>query len=328
MAEFIIGSPLRQLARRHRPLRQILWRLDYALLWLLQKILLCLPVDASSRMGERLGRFIGPRLKRKTAIYRENLAIAFPELSAAQLDDLIHRAWGRAGRILAEYPHLATFLENPERLEIEIREPIPTFADTSQPCVVVSAHVSNWEVVCSAMARLGMPNASLYSPPTNPFLDRMLLESRQALDCELLPRDNSARALMKAMKEGRTAGMVMDRRVDDGKPIRFFGHDKLSTIMPAKLALKFNCALVPAQVERLQDARYRVTFHPPIRPSLPHADEVTRAIDMTQQLHDQFEDWIRQKPEDWFCSKRLWPKGKIDEIEEADREADIDSYAA
>ena len=130
----------------------------------------------------------------------------------------------------------------------------------------MTAHQSNWEVVCSAMAKLGIPNASLYSPPTNPLLDRMLLESRRALNCELLPRENSARLLMRALKQGQTAAMVMDRRVDDGKPIRFFGRDKLSTIMPARLALKFNCDLVPVQVERLQDAHYRVTFHPPVRP--------------------------------------------------------------
>jgi KDO2-lipid IV(A) lauroyltransferase len=92
--------------------------------------------------------------------------------------------------------------------------------------------------------------------------------------------------------------------------------------------LKFNCDLVPAQVERLQDARYRVTFHPPVRPGNPDDPETARAIDMTQQVHNQFESWIRQRPEDWFCSKRLWPKGKIDQTEEAGSDADIDSYAA
>ena len=34
--------------------------------------------------------------------------------------------------------------------------------------------------------------------------------------------------------------MVMDRRVDDGKPVNFFGKDKPSTILPARLAIKFD----------------------------------------------------------------------------------------
>jgi KDO2-lipid IV(A) lauroyltransferase len=178
------------------------------------------------------------------------------------------------------------------------------------------------------MAKMGIPNASLYSPPTNPYLDRMLLDSRRALNCELLPRENGARLLMRALKQGRTAAMVMDRRVDDGQPIRFFGHDKLSTILPARLALKFHCDLVPVQVERLRDARYRVTFHPPVRPADTSVDETAQAIDMVQQVHDQFESWIRQTPEDWFCSKRLWPRGSINQSKEAGSNAGIDSHAA
>ena len=328
MAEFIVGNPLRKWARDHRLLREALWRLDFVLLWVVAKLARLLPIDTASRFGDRLGRWIGPKLKKKTAIYRNNLAIAFPELSDTELDTLVTHAWGRSGRILAEYPHLATILAEDDRLQIVIREPIETYENPAKPCVIVTAHQSNWEIVCSAMAKLHIPNASLYSPPTNPLLDRMLLESRAALNCELLPAENSTRLLMRALKEGRTAAMVMDRRVDEGKPIAFFGYNKPSTIMPAKLALKFACDLVPVQVERLQDARYRVTFHAPIQPRDTSVDETAQAIDMIQQVHHQFEHWIREQPEDWFCSKRLWPKGKLAKTEEAGHDADTDTYAA
>lgn len=327
MAEFILGNSLRKLAREKPLLQRLLWRADFMMIWLLVKLFTLLPVDTASRLGERAGTWIGPRLKRKTLIYKENLATAFPGLSAGELDDLVTRAWGRAGRVLAEYPHLPAILADPGRLEIEVRGNIETCNNPAKPAVMVSAHQSNWEIAAAAMAKLGIPNASLYSPPTNPLLDRMLLESRSALDCELLPRDNSARLLMRAMKGGRTVGMVMDRRVDDGVPIRFFGHDKLSTLVPARLALKFRCELVPIQVERLQDARFRVTFHPPVRPRDPDADENGQAIDMIQQVHCLFEAWIRQHPQDWFCSKRLWPRGKIG-AETTACGADSDEHAA
>lgn len=308
MAEFIVGSSLRKLAREHRFLQRVLWRLDFALVSVVNWLARSLPIDTASRLGARLGKWIGPRMQRKNELFRTNMAIAFPDLDDAALDALVTKAWGQAGRVLGEYPHLGTILAEPERLVIDILEPISTYQDPSQPCVIVTAHQSNWEVVCLAMARLGIPNASLYSPPTNPLLDKLLLDSRQALNCQLLARDNSARLLMRALKEGRTAAMVMDRRVDDGKPIRFFGHDKRSTILPAKLALKHHCALVPVQVERLEDARYKVTFHPPVHAGNPQADENTQAIDMIQQVHDHFESWIREQPADWFCSKRMWPK--------------------
>lgn len=329
MAEFIVGNSMRQKAREHRFLQRLLWRLDFALVWLLKTCFKLVSIDKASRLGCRIGTWIGPKMKEKTAIYRENLALAFPDLDDAALDQLVARAWGQAGRILGEYPHLDTFIREEERLLVEIREPLAACASPARPCVMVSAHLSNWEVVCSAMARLGMPNDSLYSPPSNPLLDQMLLESRQALNCRLLPRDNSARLLMRALKEGRTVGMVMDRRVEDGQPISFFGHDKSSTLLPAKLALKFNCDLIPAQVERLEDARYRVIFHPPIRPTDLEVDENAQATDMIQQLHNQFESWIRQSPADWFCSKRLWPRGTVAHQTEVNgRDNEIDSCAA
>lgn len=329
MAEFIIGNSLRRLAREHRFLRALLWRLDFLLIWLIIKLARLLPVDVASRFGSRVGRWIGPKLKHKMEIFRENMATAFPELSDTELDELACASWGRAGRVMAEYPHLDTIFKEQDRVIIDIREPIPTYTDPSRPCVIVTAHQSNWEIAGTAMARMNIPNACIYSPPTNPLLDRMLLDSRRVLNCELVARDNSARLLMRAMKSGRSAAMVIDRRVDDGKPVRFFGHDKPSTILPAKLAQRFNCELVPIQVERLQDARYRVTFHPPVRPTDPNADQTAQAVDMIQQVHNLFESWIRQQPQDWFCSKRLWPKGNQNHTEETgDSVTDVDSHAA
>jgi KDO2-lipid IV(A) lauroyltransferase len=275
-----------------------------------------------------VGSFVGPRLTSKNAVYRENLATAFPELGEAELESMLIQAWGRAGRVLAEYPHLERILTEDHRLQIDIREPIETYSNPDKPCVIVTAHLSNWEVVCTAMARMGIPNASLYTPPTNPWLDKLLADHRAALNCTLLPRDNSARHLMRALKSGRTAGVVMDRRIDEGEPIEFFGREKLSTTMPAKLALKFDCELIPVQVERLEDAHYRATFHTPVRPHNPEAGENEQAIDMTRQVHRQFEAWIRAHPEDWFCSKRLWPKVKMNASRTAGNSAGMDSYAA
>ena len=198
MAEFIIGSPSRKLAREHRFLWQLLWRLDYLLAWTLVKMAGVLPLDAASRFGQHVGTWVGARLSRKTAIFKENMRIAFPELGEEERALLVQRPWGRAGRVMAEYPHLDRILSEPDRLLIDIREPIVTYDNPEQPCVVVTAHPSNWEVVCSAMAAMGIPDASLYSPPTNPLLDKLLHEHR---------------------------------RVDQGKPIRFFGRDKLSTMI-------------------------------------------------------------------------------------------------
>ena len=219
MAEFIIGNSLRGVARRRPMLRKLLWVIDYVFVWTLIKLYSLLPVDLASNLGYRVGRFVGPLMTNKTKIYKENLTRAFPERSASEIETLTNEAWGRAGRVLGEYPHLGKILRdnNGQRVQIEIKRGAAGPADLSGPVVMAGAHLSNWEVICTAMASLGMENSSLYTPPSNPLLDQLLQKSRHALRSELVDRAHAARALMKAMTRGRTAGSIMDRRVDDGK---------------------------------------------------------------------------------------------------------------
>jgi KDO2-lipid IV(A) lauroyltransferase len=76
--------------------------------------------------------------------------------------------------------------------------------------------------------------------------------------------------------------MMIDRRVDDGKPVAFFGESKDTGTMPAKVALMSDCDLVPAQVERIKGARFWDLFSPPVRPGNPKGEQ---AVDIIRQVH-------------------------------------------
>ena len=306
MAEFILGSPLKPLAKRFPRLRRALWRLDEGFVRLLLALFRRLPVDRASRLGARVGGIIGPLLRNKSRLLHDNLAIAFPDRTPREIDTLVRECWRQSGRILAEFPHLERLAATPDRFEIDTRLCDPA---AQQPCILVSAHLSNWEVIGIGLHLRGVASAALYTPPSNPYLDRMLRDSRAVMGCELLPRDNSARLLVRLLRAGRSAAMAVDRRVDEGEEIEFFGHPKASTLLPARLALKQGCALIPTRVQRLRDARFRIIFYPPITATAPSAGERECAIDMMQQLHRQFETWIREQPADWLCSKRLWSRG-------------------
>jgi KDO2-lipid IV(A) lauroyltransferase len=330
LAEFILGNSLSNAARKYPVIQRMLWRIDFVVVWSLVSLFSLLPPDAASYLGSLFGRIVGPRLRRKTEMFRENLAIAFPEKSPGELEKLILESWRSAGRVLAEYPHFNKIYESRdrERLHLEFLDRAISFGEDCAPVVVVGAHHCNWEMVAAAMRKSGLPNSSLYSPPTNPLLDRLLSESRRALDCELVPRDNAARALMRAMKSGRSAGLIIDRRLDEGSPVPFFGRDKPSTLIPAKLALKFDTLLIPARVERLRGAEFKISFYPPVKPRNPQAGEAEQATDMMQQVHERFEEWIREDPQDWFCSKRIWPKIEKDPNNANADDPEVKSYAA
>lgn len=302
---------MRKRALESPRLQKFLWSIDLLVIGGLVKSLQFLPVDFASRSGRKLGRLLGPTMKRRCDKMRANLRKVLPSASTEQLDALVRECWGNAGAILAEYPHLLTICETDQRLQIDIREPIETYTSPEKPAVFVTAHLSNWELVAGAISKLGIPSVCLYTPPHNPGLNQILLDSRQALNCQLVARDDSMRPLVKAMRQGRSVAMVMDRRIDAGAAVPFFGEEKLTSLLPARLALKFNCDLVPVQTERLHDANYRVTFHPPIKARNTEAGAEEQAIDLACQVNEEFEQWIKAKPEDWFCSKRLWSKAKL-----------------
>ena len=309
MAKFILGHALRKTAHGSVLLQGLLRAADFMFIGAPFTILACLPTDRASLWGRRLLSRLGPRLA-KSRIIRKNLILAFPEKSQQEIDSLLPQIWGNAGAVFAEYAHLKTICdrESDERLQIANLGEIETFRNSAKPAIFVTAHQANWEMAAAAVTKCGIPLAVVFSPPDNPWFAQRLIAWRKSLGCQMLPRDDSMRSMIRAIGEGRSIGVVMDRRVDSGKPISFFGMNKWTTIVPARLALRHDCALVPVRVERLDNSRFKVSFFPPVKPDNTAENEMEQAIQMTAQINRYFEQWIRANPQDWFCSKRLWPK--------------------
>jgi KDO2-lipid IV(A) lauroyltransferase len=294
----------------HSPrLLRLLWAIEGGLIVLLGGLSRLFSPDLASSAGRRLMRRLGPHLD-KTHKIRRNLEIAFPEKNAANIDELVRDIWGNLGSILAEYPHLGTIChgEAEQRLEYVIRGDPQVFRKTGKPAVFVSAHLANWELAAGASVHLGFPLTVLYTQLQNPHMDRMLCRARQSLGYNLLERHGAVRQLIRCLKQGTSVGLIVDQRVDSGEPVPFFGHDMLTSITPAQLALRFDCELIPIQVQRLKGARFRVIIHDAVRPDDETADKHSKALQMTTKINTLFESWIREQPQEWICTNRRWPK--------------------
>jgi Kdo2-lipid IVA lauroyltransferase/acyltransferase len=308
MARLLLGNVLRGPFERSKALRHALWRIEAgtlaALLWLLRR----LSPERASALGARLFGWLGPHHP-KHRILERNLALAFPERTPAEIDRLARRAWANIGAVLAEYALLDRICApDSGRVEVTVLGPIAAFSDPQHPAIFVSAHLANWEVGPAPILRRGVPLTVVHTPLQNPYLQALLERSRGRLGTVLVPRDNSVRPFVRELAAGHSIGMIVDQRVDSGEPVPMFGIAKATTLVPARLCLRFGAELVPLRVERLGPARFRVTFHPPVRPRDPMADPQDQALDMMRQVNALFERWIREAPGDWFCSKRRWPK--------------------
>lgn len=267
-----------------------------------------IPVETASAIGGKLGRLIGPRIG-VTRRARKNLKRAFPQKSAEEIETIIHDMWENLGRVVAEYPNLPRLKAFADNASIEVRgtEHIDAARAAGRPLIFFAGHLANWEVNTIAAKAYGVPLHLVYRPANNPWVEEIFREGRGDIAAGLIPKGaDGARLAMHVLREGKQLGILIDQKMNDGIPVPFFGRDAMTAPALARLAFKFDCTVLPVQVERLQGVRFRLTVHPPL--PLEHSGNLQRDILATMtRANLMLEDWIRQHPGQWLWLHRRWP---------------------
>jgi KDO2-lipid IV(A) lauroyltransferase len=103
--------------------------------------------------------------------------------------------------------------------------------------------------------------------------------------------------------------MLVDQRASEGIPAPFFGHEVMTTPVPAAFALKIGASLIPVSNERLGGSRFHVRFHRLIEP-IDTGDYTRDLLSLTATLTEFVEARIRERPEQWlWIHKRFQAKG-------------------
>ena len=79
--------------------------------------------------------------------------------------------------------------------------------------------------------------------------------------------------------------------------------------LAARLARLSGCALVPAFVERLSDARFRVVFAPPVALPPPTGDRAADLAAGAATLDAALDPIVRARLEQWFFTIAWRPEG-------------------
>ena len=266
-----------------------------------------LPVDWASAVGGWLGRTIGPRLGISRRALN-NLRRAMPANSEAENRRIVDGMWDNLGRSVAEFPHLDTICAaGSQRVEIVNGEDVAMLRDTGQPAILFGGHFANWEVGPSTIHRLLGPSLlSVFRASNNPWADRVLRRRMPARRAVAKGADGG-RDLIRHLHRGGHVAMLVDQKMNDGIAVPFFGHDAMTAPAIARLALRFNCPIVPVRVERLNGSRFRFTVLPRIEltDTRDTADNVRATLTRVTAV---IEDWIVARPEQWLWIHRRWPR--------------------
>jgi KDO2-lipid IV(A) lauroyltransferase len=283
-----------------KPLR---YRLEYVGFRAAQAAATALPLEAVSRTSGLAWRLIAPLLHRQERALG-NLALAYPELSAAERERIAAGMWENLGRTFGESFHLKEIVAQ-KRVRFEPMEQLDDII-RGGPCVVCGLHLGNWELVAYASKLMGARFTGVYQRLSNPLVDEETRKLRAFLyDGGLLPKTPvTARALMKTAKGGGYPAFLADLRDDNGTAVPFFGAPALSTVFPALLARKTGLPLYAGAAFREPKVRFVIRA---AQVEIPHtADHAADAIAGTAALQAQFEAFIRQAPEQWMWAHRKW----------------------
>jgi KDO2-lipid IV(A) lauroyltransferase len=309
LARSLFGHSADRLAKRIPWLRRLLWALESGFLRLTFATLRLLKPARAASIGAALCGFFGPRLP-KSNHFRRNFSVVFPDYGREQIEDLVRESWRNFGASMAEYAHLDDIAHGKRGAGIDtiVSEKIRAFSEPGRPAVFVGAHTANWELPARAIVDQNHPVTAIFTPLQNPGLDALLHRCRRALGCRLVPASESVRPLIAELSAGRSIGLIVDQKVETGEMLPLFGRDKMTTLVPARLALRFDCELVPIRVQRINGSRFVVTIYDPVEPDDMDASDAEKARQMMAKVNRHFETWILENPGQWYCGNRRWPK--------------------
>lgn len=285
-------------------MKQIRYFIEAVLLAFLFILSKCLPADWASDFGGWIGRRIGPKLAASRKAMN-NLRSILPGLPEDEATHIIAGMWDNLGRVMMEYPHLQHI--GRDRTEIIGAELLEKYK--GQPIIFISGHLGNWECCPPAMfLQLNCHSHPVYRAPNNPFSDWLLKKVRtMGGKLAVLPKSKTGtRHIVQVLKNNECIAMLIDQKYNEGIVADFMGKPAMTSPVYAQLAQKFDCPLIPLQIERLGKApNFRITINPPLRTKDRSAEEIVA------ESHALLETWIKMHPEQWLWLHRRWDSNHL-----------------
>lgn len=234
---------------------------------------------------------------------RDNLALARPDLSEADVAALVRAVPDNAGRSLAEIYSGEAFtarIRDADPLEGPGLPALELALDEGRPVILACAHFGNYDAMRAALAARGWPVGALYRPMNNQAFNRHYVSAISTIAEPLFPRGRAGlAAMLRFLKGGGWLALGFDQYDQQGAELRFFDLPTRTVLTPAELALRYDALLVPIAGIRLPDGlSFRVHIGAPVAPDRPEA--------MMQSLNDDLEMLVRRHMEQWFWIHRRW----------------------
>jgi KDO2-lipid IV(A) lauroyltransferase len=298
-------------------LRDLQFRLEYALLRLIVGLVRLLPLALATGFSGKAWRVLAPLINPKRhARALANLRIAFPEKTEAERRAIGHAHWENLGRVMAETMQIDRLIQDPSRIRIVSDKLFSRYKNKLGAAIGVSLHMGNWELSVWPFVEANASPAAVYRSVNNPYVDQYLrwqrrdlypggLFGRGKVEGEHGDDQRTARILTDFVRRGGRLGLVCDLYDRTGLPVPFFGREAKTQAIAAMIARRVGSRIWMSRCKRVgTESRFEIEIRELRVPRTKNQAEDVRWI-MTE-MQKQFEAWVREAPEQWMWSNRRW----------------------
>jgi KDO2-lipid IV(A) lauroyltransferase len=265
------------------------------------------PVSVAYRLAAAatplaLHLFARGHLERATANMRQVLG---PQADPGEARRLTRAAFANYARYMVDLvclPHL-----NPrdvlQTIRIEGWEHVEAAFGTGRGVVFATGHIGNWDLAGAAFAAHGLPVSALVETLKPERWNERVQRTRIAVGVKAIPIETGVRDMLSALRKRESLAVLVDRPVEDGVPVTFFGRTTRVPGGAATLALRTGSPVVPAALVRdPQGSGFVAHIGPPIISA--QGDDATVVM---QRIISWLEGIIRRYPDQWFMFRQMWP---------------------
>lgn len=283
---------------------------EYAAAWTTLKFLGILPTPVARAFASAIAAMLLwclPRLRR-TAM--TNLRLAFPDWTDEKRRETIRGMTQSLGWMAAEFAHFPGLTkENIEKLVVlEGFENFDAARKRGKGVIFLTGHMSAWELAPFAQALYGYPLSFLARAIDNERVNRLIDSYRCRSGNRPIEKNNSARAMLRVLREGGTVGVLADQNtsVEEGAFVNFFGIPAATTTGLPRMARHTGAAVVPGFLFWDAELRkYRLQFGRAVEMRSTD-DEAGDVRENAARCNKVIEDYIRAYPEQWLWVHKRW----------------------